>query len=163
MGVLRRQYGYGNACYDGNNNSTSCNSSWYSWGRWVALGGIIVAAFLFFFLISRLSARRRKRLGRQPYYGTGWVGRTPFGHGQATYNPNVPQQEVPYGNGNTHTQQYNSPPSYGQQGQAAGYYGGENQGYFGGQQTGTEMQPPKPVYGSGTTYQPPSGPPPNKY
>lgn len=167
-------------CYDNNGNySYNCQSSWNTWGRWVALGCIIVAAFLFFFLLryvllilttplsradiraSFLSARRRKRFGRQPYYGTGWVGRTPFGHGQATYNPNVatqqPQQEV-YGSGNN--QAYNSPPAYGQQGGASGYYGDQNRGYFGGQQ-GTEMQPPQAVYGN-NSYQPPTGPPPKK-
>ena len=104
-------------------------------------------------LRSCLSARRRKRQGQQPYYGTGWVGRTPFGHGQATYNPNVatqqPQQEV-YGNGIN--QQYNSPPAYGQQGAASGYYSDQNRGYFGGQQTEHEMQPPQAVYGN--PYQP---------
>jgi len=161
MGLIARQYYGGNTCYDNNNNAYYCGSSWNNWGRWVALACIIVAAFLFFFLISCLSARRRKRTGQQPYYGTGWVGRTPFGHGQATYNPNVqPQQEV-YGNADN--QQHNSPPAYGQQGAASSYYGNQNQGYFGGQQTGTELQAPKPVYGNNNTYQPPAGPPPKNY
>jgi hypothetical protein len=162
MGVIAERQLYGNnQCVDSNGNYYYCQSTWNSWGRWVALAVIIIVFFLFFFLLSCLSARRRKRQGNQPYYGTGWVGRTPFGHGQATYNPNVatqqPQQEV-YGNGNN--QQYNSPPAYGQQGAASGYYGDQNRGYFGGQQTEHEMQPPQAVYGS--TYQPPTGPPPKK-
>jgi len=162
MGVVARQFNNGgNICYDNNGNAYYCKSSWNSWGRWVALAVIIIAAFLFFFLISCLSARRRKRVGQQPYYGTGWVGRTPFGHGQATYHPQVetqaPPQEV-YGNGNN--QAYNSPPAYGQQGAAASYYGNTNQGYFGGRQTDTEMQPPQAAYGGNSKYEPPSGPPP---
>jgi len=161
MGVIARQYGYGNnICTDSNGNQYYCQSSWNQWGRWVALGAIIVAAFLFFFLISFLSARRRKRAGQQPYYGTGWVGRTPFGHGQAIYNPNAQFQRPVYASGPN--QEYNSPPAYGLQGAAAGYYGDQNRGYFGGPQTETEMQPPQAVYGNNNTYQSPTGPPPKK-
>ncbi|KKY18211.1 hypothetical protein UCRPC4_g05056 [Phaeomoniella chlamydospora] len=100
-----------------------------------------------------LSARRRRRSGLQPYRGTGWVGRTPFGHGPAQYNPNYNQQA-----------QYNPPPpQYTPQG---GYYGGagQNQGYFGGgQQNGVELQQPSNVYRGGEpVYEPPAGPPPSK-
>jgi hypothetical protein len=84
-------------------------------------------------------------------YGTGWAGRTPWGHGAATYNPNYQQ-----------TQQANAapPPAYNQT--HGGYYG-ENQGYFGGRQTDVEMQPPQNTYGGGeNVYNAPPGPPPNK-
>jgi len=152
MALFSRQYLGNNGCYDGNGNYT-CNSGWYEWGRWVLLGAIIVASLLFFFLFSCLSARRRKRYGARPMYGTGWAA-APFGHGAATYNPNYRnQQQAPTGN-------FNSPPTYQQQ--QGGYYG-ENQGYFGGQQTGTELREPENTYrGGDAVYQPPTGPPPIK-
>jgi hypothetical protein len=37
-------------CYDRNGRAYRCNSAWYDWGRWVALGIIILGAFLIFFL-----------------------------------------------------------------------------------------------------------------
>jgi len=151
MAILARQY-LGNNCYDSYGNY-NCNSGWYQWGRWVLLGAIIVAAILFFFLFSCISARRRKRMGGRPMYGTGWAS-APFGHGQATYNPNYQSQQAGPGGNN-----YNAPPTYQQEG---GYYG-ENQGYFGGQQTGTELQQPQNTYrGGDPVYEPPTGPPPTK-
>jgi hypothetical protein len=100
-----------------------------------------------------LSARRRRRAGRQPFYGTGWA-RTPFGHGQAQYNPGYQTQQQPNYN------QTQAPPNYNQN--AGGYYG-QNQGYFGGRQTEVEMQPPSNTYRGGEdVYQAPPGPPPAK-
>ncbi|KAK4946606.1 hypothetical protein LTR10_014458 [Elasticomyces elasticus] len=97
-----------------------------------------------------LTARRRRKAGRQPYYGTGWVGRTPWGHGQATYNPNYQTQQQP--SYQPQTENVNQ----------GGYYG-QNQGYFGGRQTDVEMQPPSNTYQGGeNVYQPPPGPPPAK-
>ncbi|ETI19275.1 hypothetical protein G647_09107 [Cladophialophora carrionii CBS 160.54] len=138
-------------CYDGN-RAYRCNSAWYDWGRWVALGIIIFGAFLIFFLFSFFSSRRRRRLGRQPLYGTGWAGRTPFGHNAPQYNPNYQQTQ----------QSYQPPPAYNQQ-NAGGYYG-QNQGYFGGRQTDHEMQPPQNTYAGGGSpvYSAPEGPPPAK-
>lgn len=102
-----------------------------------------------------LSARRRRRAGRQPFYGTGWAGRTPWGHGQAQYNPNYQTQQQP-----NYNQGPQAPPNYSQN--AGGYYG-QNQGYFGGRQTDVEMQPPSNTYRGGEdVYQPPPGPPPAK-
>ncbi|KIX98310.1 uncharacterized protein Z520_05611 [Fonsecaea multimorphosa CBS 102226] len=136
-------------CIDNNGNAYRCNSAWYDWGRWVALAVIILGAFLIFFLFSLLSARRRRRMGRQPMYGTGWVGRTPWGHAPAQYNPGYQQ-----------TQQ--APPAYNQTQNYGGYYG-QNQGYFGGRQTDFEMQPPANTYrGGDDVYTPPTGPPPAK-
>ena len=84
-------------------------------------------------------------------YGTGWVGRTPFGHGQAQYNPGY------------QTQQQQAPPAYNQAQPPYGGYYGENQGYFGGRQTerDVEMQPPSNTYGN-HVYNAPPGPPPAK-
>ncbi|KAI1609917.1 chitin synthesis regulation, congo red resistance, RCR protein [Exophiala viscosa] len=141
-------------CYDSNNNAYRCNTGWSSWGRWVALAVILVAAFLFFFLCSCLTARRRRKAGRQPYYGTGWVGRTPWGHGQAQYNPNYQTQQQQQPSYQPQTENYNA--------NQGGYYG-QNQGYFGGRQTDVEMQPPSNTYQGGeNVYQPPAGPPPAK-
>jgi hypothetical protein len=88
-------------------------------------------------------------MGGRPMYGTGWTA-APFGHGQATYNPNYQnQQQAP---------PQTELPNY----QQGGYYGG-NQGYFGGQQTGTELREPENTYrGGDTVYTPPTGPPPKK-
>lgn len=84
-----------------------------------------------------------------PYYGTGWAGRTPWGHGPATYNP-----------GHDNQQWQNGPPQYTPN---QGYYGGQNQGYYNGQQGGVEMQPPPQAYrGGDNVYEPPVGPPPGK-
>ena len=84
-------------------------------------------------------------------YGTGWAGRTPWGHAPATYNPNYQTQNQP------------APPYNQAQNQNYGGYYGENQGYFGGRQTDVEMQPPQNAYrGGDNVYNPPPGPPPGK-
>lgn len=102
---------------------------------------------------SCITARRRRRLGRQPFYGTGWAARP----GQPTAQP--------YYNNN---QNYNHPPpQYTPQPQNQGYYG-SNQGYYGsspyGQQQGVELQSPQPTHtrGGDDVYAPPAGPPPGK-
>jgi len=156
MALLPRQFVGGtnnnngnNVCYNSYGQAYYCQSGWYSWGRWVVLGIIVFVAFLIFFLTSCLSARRRRKLGNRPYYGTGWTG-APFGHGAARYNPNYQSQQAP-------PQEYDTAPTY----QSGGYYG-QNQGYFGGQQTGTELREPETAYTNGgdDVYQPPNGPPP---
>jgi hypothetical protein len=126
---------------------------------------------------SRRSARRRRLRGLNPRYGTGWTGRTPFGHGQPQYNPNYGyQQQQPYNVGTRNETQ--GTEGYG------GYYAG---GYVSSNTTGTghgaywpsqqgppppsyEMQPPSQSYGNtqrraddvGYVYQAPAGPPPKK-
>tara|TARA_R110002003_G_scaffold63_15_gene5919 strand:+ start:31080 stop:31400 length:321 start_codon:yes stop_codon:yes gene_type:complete len=100
-------------------------------------------------LTSCITARRRRKAGRQPFYGTGWASRP----GQ---NGNTAQ---PYYNNNYNAQP--APPYSPQPQSNAGYYGGQNQGYYGGQQNGVELQSPQPTYG-GAQYQPPPGPPPTK-
>lgn len=158
-------------CYDSYGRRYYCRSSWSDWGRWVALGVILVVAFLLFFccayvwsllVTSRhcllialnrcISQRRRRKAGRQPYYGTGWTYHVPGGGNGQTYNPQ---------------QNYQPPPQYNQaqyDGAPQGGYYGQNQSYFGGQRNDMEMQPPQNVYqNTGSSYAPPSGPPPNKY
>ncbi|KAK3070014.1 hypothetical protein LTR53_011184 [Teratosphaeriaceae sp. CCFEE 6253] len=151
-----RQY-YGNNCYINRYGNQVCNSGvWNSWARWLVLGLIILGAFFLFFLFSCITARRRRKFGHSPYRGTGWaLGRTPPGHGAATYNarPQQEQQQTaqPYYNNSN-----NPPPAY-----------GAAQGYYGNSGNDVEMQPPQPVYGANQIrkeqYAPPSGPPPNRY
>jgi len=153
MTLVARQY-Y-DICYNSLGQPYRCRSTWNSWGRWLALGLIVLGALILFFLCSCFSARKRRRAGRQPYYGTGWAGNTPFGHGQAQYNPNYQTQQAP------------PPPTYNQTQNYGGYYGGgENQGYFGGnRQADVEMTSPQNAYtnrGGDNVYSPPAGPPPNK-
>ena len=97
---------------------------------------------------SCFSARRRRKAGRQPFYGTGWAGRVPVGSNPAQYNPNYNTQQPQYGQA--------PPPTYNQQ---SGY--GANQSYFGGQRD-VELQHPQNTYG-GQDFPPPSGPPPGKH
>ena len=129
----------------------------------MALAVVVIGFIVIFFLFSCISARRRRRRGMQPYRGTGWLG-TPAGHGQAQYNPqygaqqqpNWPQQEQTYGQGQSggyynYNQQTNAPPAYDP----------ANRGYFGSEPATTthntgstgvyEMQPPNhaPNYGQG--------------
>jgi hypothetical protein len=99
---------------------------------------------------SCLTARRRRKLGYQPYKGTAWtLGRTPAGHGAANYNPNYQQQQTQqpyYNNSNNPAPQYNT---------------GGNNGYYG-NEAGVQ-QPPASYggYNSGQpVYAPPAGKPP---
>jgi len=123
---------YGYNCY---------NSAWYDWGRWVVLGAIILGAFLIFFLCACITARRRRRMGNQPYYGTGWtLGRTPPGHGAAQYNQSYysqPSDAQPYYWNNSN----HPPPAYPQ---SESYYARGND---------VELQSPQPAYA------PPKNPP----
>jgi hypothetical protein len=100
-----------------------------------------------------LTARRRRKAGRQPFYGTGWAARPGQGgqNAQPYYNNQHNQAAPPY-----------SAPPYSAQPQQTPY-GGANQGYYG-QQQGVELQQPQPTYGRGgdDVYAPPSGPPPGK-
>ncbi|KAJ4375324.1 hypothetical protein N0V83_002410 [Neocucurbitaria cava] len=106
-------------------------------------------------MASCITARRRRKAGRQPFYGTGWASR-PGQHGNAQ----------PYYNNNTYGNHTNAQPAPPYSANAApnntnqGYYGGggANQSYYG-QQNGVELQSPQPAYGG---YAPPPGPPPAK-
>ncbi|KAI9866448.1 MAG: hypothetical protein M1830_005926 [Pleopsidium flavum] len=147
-----------NSCNDGINGN-GCYSTWGSYGRWIALVVIIVAAFSLFFLFACITARRRRRNGMNPYRGTGWLGgNTPPGHAPATYTG-----AAPYYGANT-TQNAPAPPYSPHPNQT--YYGNGNQGYFGGQQSGIELQQPQSAYqparGGDPVYNPPTGPPPGK-
>jgi len=124
MGVLERR----ERCYY-DSGYYVCTSTWSDWGRWVALVIIIIAAFLVFFLFACISARRRRRQGLSPMYGTGWVSAPP----PAQYNQQPPPQYTPSG----------------------GYYSGQQNGvelqqpqnaYVGGQQVYQEPAgPPRKI------------------
>ncbi|QKX59340.1 uncharacterized protein TRUGW13939_06474 [Talaromyces rugulosus] len=137
MGVLDFERRY--VCYDYN-----CNSSWYSWGRWVAFAVIVGAAFIIFLLFACLSARRRRARGRRPFYGTSWMAPPPYQQGNYQYAPAPPQYQTQDPN-----QGYYAPPP--------------EQGYYATQQNGIELQQPQHAYGAGDhVYAPPAGPPPAK-
>ncbi|PVI07523.1 hypothetical protein DM02DRAFT_512920 [Periconia macrospinosa] len=145
-------------CYYRYGNRYCERSAWNSWVRWVVLAVVIFGFLALFFLCSCISARRRRKAGRQPFYGTGWVVR-PGQYGAQPYYNNNQQQNW-----------QQPPPQYTPQPQNNGYYGGgQNQGYFGtqpkyGQETGVELQQPQPTYNRGpeAEYAPPPGPPPAK-
>ncbi|KAF1818413.1 uncharacterized protein K489DRAFT_384840 [Dissoconium aciculare CBS 342.82] len=140
-------------CYDRYYNRYYTCSAWDRYGRWVFLGCIILFALFIFFLGSCISARRRRKLGYQPYRGTAWtLGRGPAAHGQATYNPNSQnqyqqqqQQQQPYYN-NTAAPQYNATGHN-------GYYGNDNN---------AGVQQPGATYGGYNSGAPQYAPPPGK-
>lgn len=141
--------------YDRYGRYRCTRSAWDNWVRWLVMGLIILGFFLLFFICSCLTARRRRKAGRQPFYGTGWLARN---------QGNDPTQQPYYSNN-----QYNQPaPPYSPPAQTThnnSYYG-NNQGYYGTpygqQQQGVELQSPQPTYGGDQHYAPPPGPPPNK-
>jgi len=131
-------------------------STWDRWGRWVALVAIVFVVLLIAFAFSCTNARRRRRRGVAPVYGTGWLGGGKFnGQNAQQYNngqPQYGQAAPPY-----------SPPA--QQYQNTGHTYNSNEGYYG-QQSGIEMQPPQNTYqpqrGGQNVYEAPQGPPPGK-
>ncbi|KAK5096100.1 hypothetical protein LTR70_001510 [Exophiala xenobiotica] len=149
-------------CYDRyQRRYYTCTNRWGNWGRWTALGVILAVAFLFFFCCACISQRRRRKAGRNPYRGTGWTSKLPYGAPPA-YTPNnntnyQPPPGPPAGHGGYYGNSDNN--QYGSQNQ----HGGANQSYFGGRNNDVEMQPPQNVYQNEHNFQPPSGPPPAKH
>jgi len=136
-------------CQDRYGYTYQC-SAWDSWVRWLVLV-LVVLGFLFLFCcLSCLSARRRRRAGQQPFYGTGWTANNQWGnrhHGQQQYPQQNPQNS--YYAYQQPAPPYESSPAPGQP------------AYRGEQMNGIELAAPGPTYGGG--YQPPPGPPPKKY
>jgi len=137
---------YGNCYY----------SSWDIWGRWVALACIVVFVLFLAVVFSCINARRRRRRGLPPRYGTGWT-TGKWGNQQQPYYNNQPY------NGGAPAPPY-SPPA--QNYQYTGNTFNRDDGYYG-QQSGVELQPPKNTYpgvrGGDQVYEAPQGPPTNKY
>jgi len=103
--------------------------------------------------------RRRRRMGAQPMYGTGWIpGSKPPQYGQhnQNYYPNQPY------NGGAPAPPYSAPPVGNQN---TGTTFNPNDGYYGGHNN-IEMQPPQSTYqpqrGGDPVYEAPMGPPPGK-
>ncbi|KAF1916350.1 chitin synthesis regulation, resistance to congo red-domain-containing protein [Ampelomyces quisqualis] len=152
MHLSTRQYYYDDdQCYYQNGYRRCYRSAWDNWVRWVVLAVVVIGFLLLFVLCSCLTARRRRKAGRQPFYGTGWAARP----------ANANNTAAPYYNNNQYSQP--APPYQAETGDAnKGYYtgNGANQSYYTGQQqNGVELQQPQPAYG-GAQYQPPPGPPP---
>lgn len=100
-----------------------------------------------------MNARKRRRQGVMPMYGTGWLaGKTPEGHNGPSYTG--------YNNNNTTT---TAPPQYSapQNPQYTGQNFNSNEGYYG-QQNGIELQQPSATYAGNGGYAAPAGPPPVK-
>lgn len=150
-------------------------TNWYNWGRWVVLA-IAIVLFLIAFLSCLGIARRRRRRGIQPFYGTGWMapqgGKWGTQNQHQMHNYNQGYQNYPPG-GNFQQPGYGGyppappPPAYAQhqQPQYTGSTFSPNDGYYGtaatgGQQTG--VYPPQGVHQRGEDYAPPQGPPPGK-
>ncbi|KAG8629621.1 hypothetical protein KVT40_003486 [Elsinoe batatas] len=135
-----------------------CYSAWNSWIRWLVFGLIVGGALLLFLLFSCISARRRRKAGYRPFWGTNWAaGNAPMGHGRPQYNGQQPSQynmnnnAQPYYANNDPTQQpyHNNTPPYNPNGQNASYYRGE-----------TGVSEPAATYQG--QYKPPEGPPPGR-
>ncbi|KAF2402319.1 hypothetical protein EJ06DRAFT_554974 [Trichodelitschia bisporula] len=112
----------------------SCStSSWDNWVRWVVLVVVILTFLLAFCLCSCFTARRRRRMGQRPYYGTRWASQNRWGGGPPGQNPPNGQ----YGQAAPHYQppppQYSAAPPPGHM----GFYHHEN---------GVELQQPKNTY-----------------
>ncbi|KAM5351731.1 hypothetical protein ACJ41O_004454 [Fusarium nematophilum] len=163
--ILPRDYRYCRYGYVWNGRSC-VRSNWSYWGRWVLAG---ICIFLFILALSCcLTARRRRRRGVQPVYGTGWMaGGKPWG-GQNNHQMHNYGNTQPQGyNQDYNQQQYGygpppPPPAYGQQQpQYTGTTFNSNDGYYGqGQYSG--VQPPQGTYQRDDPYTPPAGPPPGK-
>lgn len=150
---------YYNNCntYDQYGNYYGCNSNWDRWGRWVALVVIVFVVLLLAFGCSCMNARRRRKRGVSPRYGTGWLGgKYGGGNNQQTYYNN---QQPGYGQA---APPYEAPN---QEYQNTGNTFNSNEGYYG-QQSGVELQQPQHSYqpqrGGEAVYAPPQGPPPGK-
>ncbi|KAF2839479.1 hypothetical protein M501DRAFT_1002903 [Patellaria atrata CBS 101060] len=130
------------------------DSAWDSWARWVVLVVLIVLFVILCLACSCLTARRRRKAGRNPYYGTGWMARGT--HYNSNQQPHYQQQQQGW--------EQPAPPYSASPGHPhGGYYGQQNGQQYGQQSSGIELQAPQQAYhGGDNVYNPPAGPPPNK-
>jgi hypothetical protein len=123
-------------------------SNWDYWGRWVFTAVVIIVIIGILFTLACVNARRRRRRGMTPMYGTGWMGGK-------------------YQNGYNNPQAYNPPPpQYSSQPMPNQYTGNTfntNEGYYG-HHEGIQLQQPTNVYNRAPEngYEAPPGPPPSK-
>ncbi|KEY70665.1 hypothetical protein S7711_02265 [Stachybotrys chartarum IBT 7711] len=164
--IFGRQY-WGGCQYGYHRSGSACvrNSDWYYWGRWV-LAGVVALVLIATLIICSCVARRRRRRGATPFYGTGWMaaGRKYGGNNHNNgYNMNSYQPTYPQYNAPNNTQGWsNPPPAYGQQQpQYTGSTFSPSDGYYGNGQT-NGVQPPPTTYQRDGAFSPPPGPPPGK-
>jgi hypothetical protein len=150
--LFARDYpcGYGQYLYNGRCQSYG---AWYWWGRWLFAGIVILFVIFCLVCLGCINARRRRKRGLTPMYGTGWMANGKNGGG------NPPQG---YNNEMYPQNGYQGPPAYGQTPQYTGTTFNPNDGYYGNQQGGPQYpqnayQPPENVYS------PSPGPPPAKH
>ncbi|PHH86127.1 hypothetical protein CDD83_10688 [Cordyceps sp. RAO-2017] len=146
------------------------NSRWYDWGRWILIGILLLGLLLVLFSLSCI-ARRRRRRGAQPLYGTGWMAPAGKFGGHNSQQPMNTYQQGYDGQGYGPQGGYPpAPPAYGQP-QHAQYTGttgttfNPNDGYYGDpaqQQQHYGVQQPPNAYQPNSPYSPPAGPPPGK-
>lgn len=171
--IFGRQYygGCGYGYYRTSSGRCVRNSNWYYWGRWV-LAGVIAILVIATLIICSITARRRRRRGATPYYGTGWMAagskygghqnNAHTGYNMNNYQPTYPQHNAPGGYQNHNQGWSNPPPAYGQQQpQYTGSTFNPNDGYYGNGQTSGVQQPPT-TYQRDGAFSPPPGPPPGK-
>ncbi|KAJ6086167.1 hypothetical protein N7486_010448 [Penicillium sp. IBT 16267x] len=132
------------------------NSTWDSWGRWVAFAVIVGIAFLVFFAFACFNARRRRAHGRQPISGTAWMAPPP-----GPPPPDQPTYQQPYYNNND--PYFQPPPQYSANAQNYGYFGAQAPPPHQ-QPNGIELQAPQNSYHApgAREYEAPVGPPPAK-
>lgn len=162
--LVKRQYGYGYGSSYGYRNT----SPWNRYGRWALLGVLLAVGLVAFFLISCLNARRRKKAGNKPFYGTQWL--APNSYGQQQQQQQAQTQYYPPQNTHNDNAQY-APPAYPPtNGPApngnADYYGNNthNNNQYEMQQPAATYQPGynREAEQAGGEYAPPAGPPPGK-
>lgn len=138
------------------NGSCYYGSSWYWWGRWVFAGIFVVFILFMLVCLGCIHARRRRKRGTAPLYGTGWMAPGSGKYGNNTYQPNATPYQPPPPQYTANTQQ--NPQYTGQTfNPADGYYGGHTEGV---QAPQNSYYPP--ARGGENVYQPPPGPPPGK-
>lgn len=109
-------------------------------------------------------ARRRRKRGVSPYYGTGWMapnaGKFGAGGGHNSYPMNN-QQSGYYAGGGGGGATYNPPPAYGaNEPQYTGTTFNPQDGYYGNQQYNSGLQSPPNAYQPDNVYPPAPAPPP---
>ncbi len=132
------------------------------------VGVVIVVVIALVLSLGCINARRRRRRGLSPRYGTGWMG------GKYSYNANPnnggynPGGYNPGGAAAAPPQYSQNPQNNPQNPQYTGNTFNSNEGYYGQQHDGIQLQQPNSTYyprggvDNNDGYTPPPGPPPSK-
>ncbi|KAF8424923.1 hypothetical protein EV426DRAFT_73269 [Tirmania nivea] len=156
--------------YDCDGYGNCRETSWSSWGRWIALVILLMAAFIFFFLCALISARRRRVRGQPPIWGTAWVpGTNPnlndnhltkpnqwqYDPNASTHQPGEPNPPPVYSPPDNYYPPPPGPPPQQYEMQSPYFYGGPAPA-----QNSPPQGPPPGHQETGTYFPPPSSPPP---